>query len=311
MPARKLPPLAQPTNRHDLIAPSGPGPRLRDAWLIPMAQLVPNSWQPRRRANPVRLQELAKDIAERGVLEPLIVRPLEDGHYQIIAGERRYHAAGLAGLESVPCLVRDVDEAEARAIALVENLQREDLDVEDEARFLKELHDNGMSLREIGAAIHKSYQYVNRRIKLASDPDALHAYREGRLNLDSLITDRGRSSADVPMADLVAAAQAAADDLLQEGDVVTQRNSDDELVVVTAARDDGEPARRTGKAPSAPRPAKTLQKALIEVRRVQSAALPIREREAFLEAATVLRDELAAAIRALNNEERQEVAPQP
>ena len=81
------------------------------------------------------------------MLEPLLVRPRAAGGYQVIAGERRYRAATLAGRETVPCLILEVDDAEARAISLVENLQREDLDIEEEARFLAELHAGGMSLR--------------------------------------------------------------------------------------------------------------------------------------------------------------------
>jgi ParB family chromosome partitioning protein len=90
------------------------------------------------------------------VLEPLLVRKVAEGRYQVIAGERRYRAAGLAGRDMVPCLILEVDEAEARAISLVENVRREDLDIKDEARFFKELHDAGLSLRAIAGVIHKS-----------------------------------------------------------------------------------------------------------------------------------------------------------
>src|SRR6478672_413424 len=142
-----------------------PGRELDNARALPLAALEPNPWQPRRAADPARLQELADDIAARGVLEPLLVRKVAEGRYQVIAGERRYRAAGLAGRDMVPCLILEVDEAEARAISLVENLQREDLDIEDEARFFKELHDAGLSLRAIADVIHKSHNYVNRRVK--------------------------------------------------------------------------------------------------------------------------------------------------
>jgi ParB family chromosome partitioning protein len=140
------------------------------------------------------LDELSMDIAARGVLEPIIVRPVEGrgegqkGGYEVIAGERRYRASLQAGLEKIPAIVRDdMTEEQAREASLVENLLREDLDIEDEARFLKALYEQKQSLRAVGEAIHKSYQYVNRRLKLADSPQALLAYREGLINLDHLI----------------------------------------------------------------------------------------------------------------------------
>src|SRR5689334_11267886 len=163
---------AKPTQRSPFrayVTKTLPGEDLASARLLPRDLIDPNPWQPRQHADPERLAELRADIAARGILQPLVVRPHGEDRYQVVAGERRYQAAGLAGLAGLPCIIREVDDAEAQAIALVENLQREDLDIEDEARFLTSLHDAGMSLREIGSAIHKSYQYVNRRIKLAAD----------------------------------------------------------------------------------------------------------------------------------------------
>ena len=108
--------------------------------------------------------------------------------YEVVAGERRYRAALEAGLKFVPVIIRkDMTDAEAREASLVENLLREDLDIEDEARFLMFLYEEKGSLRAVGEAIHKSYQYVNRRIKLLERPRALLAYREGLVNLDYLI----------------------------------------------------------------------------------------------------------------------------
>jgi len=262
--------------------------------------LVTNPWQPRRRADPARLQELANDIGARGVLEPLIVRHLADDQYQIIAGERRFRAAELAGLVQVPCLVRDVDEAEARAIALVENLQREDLDIEDEARFLKELHDGGMSLRDIGATIHKSYQYVNRRVKLAADPAALQAYRDGHLNLDSLITDRVRPVAGVPMGELAAAAQAAADELFGAGEGVTPRNTDDAPGARVTPRNNGAPGEPAARGD---RLVGLLQRFQVTVRQVQLTTVPAQKRAVLRETVTALIGELTVLAEALDQGE--------
>jgi ParB/RepB/Spo0J family partition protein len=290
VPAKRPPLVATPT-RGDLVAPSGPGPRLRDAFHIPLDQLAPNPWQPRRAADPDRLQELADDISARGVLEPLLVRPLAAGGYQVIAGERRYRAATLSGRETVPCLILEVDDAEARAISLVENLQREDLDIEDEARFLAELHAGGMSLRAIGDVIHKSHQYVQRRLRLVADPAALLAYRAGQLNLEDLVSDRAAPADDVPMAELAQAAEAAAA-LLPAAESVTQRYS--------AANDvawNEERARRNAVW------YKPYHKLLLHTRRLQPAEIPAPERQALQRTLGDLIAELTTLERALASED--------
>src|SRR4051812_18678897 len=118
-----------------LISDRQPGQEMENARRLPRTLLDPNPDQPRRLADADRLAELAADVQERGILEPLLVRPTDDGRYQVIAGGRRLAAAEIAGLDQVPCLIRDdLTDEEARAIALVENLQREDLDPEDEGR---------------------------------------------------------------------------------------------------------------------------------------------------------------------------------
>ena len=257
----------------------GRGTALENARQLPRARVQPNPWQPRRHADAERLRELADDIAARGILEPLLVRPLGDGQYQVIAGERRYQAAGVAGLETLPCLIlEDLTDGEARTIALVENIQREDLDIEDEARYLQELHDGGMSLRDIGAAIHKSRMYVQRRLQLLADPNALLAYRAGELSLG----ERGTDLDEVPMTDLAAAAQVAADDLLQGGEFVTERDSSEAaqapLVGAVTA-----PAPKTSLIdPERARwhavTYKPVHTAVLSVRKVKPAAVPPEER---------------------------------
>lgn len=98
---------------------------------LPVAELRAGVGQPRREFDPASLAELAASIREKGVLQPLLVRPTGDGH-EIVAGERRWRAAQLAGLSDVPVIVRDLDDTEAREIALIENLQRENLNLLDE-----------------------------------------------------------------------------------------------------------------------------------------------------------------------------------
>lgn len=190
--AKKPPALT----RHAVTAPTDDqGERMLEARRLGVELIRPNPWQPRQHASQERLAELTADVAARGILEPILVRPIPEeqwgedtARYEVVAGERRYRAALGAGLKEVPAMIRrDMTDDEAREASLVENLLREDLDIEDEARFLKALYEYKGSLRAVGEAIHKSYQYVNRRIKLLERPRALLAYRDGLVNLDYMI----------------------------------------------------------------------------------------------------------------------------
>jgi ParB family transcriptional regulator, chromosome partitioning protein len=105
---------------------------------LPLESVIPNPNQPRKYFDPVALEELAASIRERGVMEPIIVRPM-DGHYEIVAGERRYRASKLAGLKEVPVVIRELTDEEAMTDALLENFQREDLTVMEKARAIKAL----------------------------------------------------------------------------------------------------------------------------------------------------------------------------
>ncbi|EYB69181.1 parB-like partition protein [Deinococcus phoenicis] len=104
------------------------------ATTLPVQSLRPGAFQPRVHFAPEALEELARSIREQGILQPLLVRPLGDGQYEIVAGERRWRAAQLAGLAEVPVLLRDLTDAQAQLAAAVENLQREDLNVLEEVR---------------------------------------------------------------------------------------------------------------------------------------------------------------------------------
>jgi ParB/RepB/Spo0J family partition protein len=154
---------------------------------VPLRALHPNPQQPRQHGDPERFAELVASVQEYGVLQPLLVRPRPAGGYEIIAGERRYRAATAARLPVVPVVIRDADDETARYLSLVENLLREDLDIEDEAVYLRALRDAGLSLRAIAGAIHKHPNYVRRRILLLETPGALAAYRAGVLNLNQLL----------------------------------------------------------------------------------------------------------------------------
>ncbi len=108
---------------------------------LPTRKLRPGKYQPRSRMDQASLAELADSIRARGILQPIVVRPVEGGDYEILAGERRWRAAQLAGLERVPALVREVPDDAALGIGLIENIQREDLNAIEEAAGLKRLID--------------------------------------------------------------------------------------------------------------------------------------------------------------------------
>src|SRR4051812_13201047 len=110
-----------------LFSPADPFEALEGARDIPLDRLVPNPAQPRRVLDAAKLGELAADIAGQGILQPILVRPLGDGRYEIVAGERRYRAAGMAGLTTIPALIRTMSADEALLATISENEQREDL----------------------------------------------------------------------------------------------------------------------------------------------------------------------------------------
>src|SRR5436189_3766460 len=158
-----------------------PEPELRH---IPVALVRPNPAQPRTRFDEDAIAALADSIATAGVLQPLIVRPLRDGRYELIAGERRWRAARSAGLETVPALVRDGDEARRLETALIENVAREDLNPVDEARACATLvEDLGISKEELARRLGRSRPAISNLIRLLDLPDeALDLLAAGELS---------------------------------------------------------------------------------------------------------------------------------
>jgi ParB family chromosome partitioning protein len=155
-------------------------PELRD---IPVDLIAPNPRQPRRRFDEESLQALAGSVGERGVLQPVLVRPVPGGTYELIAGERRWRAAGLAGLESLPALVRPRDDAEALEVALVENMAREDLNPVEEARACAALVEElGLTREDVGRRVGRSRVAVSNLIRLLDLPDdVLELLEQGSL----------------------------------------------------------------------------------------------------------------------------------
>ena len=156
---------------------------------VPLDQIVPSPFQPRRHFDPERLGELAEAIRVQGVIEPLVVRCLpENGlagaRYELIAGERRLRAAREAGLETVPVIVRDLDDRTALEVSLVENLAREDLNAVDEARALACLaREFALSHEQIAGRIGKSRPYVSNAMRLLDLPEpVLEMVERGELS---------------------------------------------------------------------------------------------------------------------------------
>jgi ParB family chromosome partitioning protein len=137
---------------------------------VEVGRIRPNPNQPRMHFSEESIDELADSIAERGVLQPILLRPHGDG-YEIIAGERRWRAAQRARLHSIPAIVRDVDDASAAEIALIENIQREDLNAIEEAEGYKQLiEQHGHSPDDIGRLVHKSRSHVANLLRLLDLP---------------------------------------------------------------------------------------------------------------------------------------------
>jgi ParB family chromosome partitioning protein len=141
---------------------------------IDVDRITPNPEQPRLAFDEVSLQELAASIREHGVLQPILVRPLDGGDYQLIAGERRWRASKAAGLETIPALVEEIDDDTALEISIIENLQREDLSPLDEAAMYDRMvRDHGYSVRRLAQKLGKDKGYLENRLRLADAPDEI------------------------------------------------------------------------------------------------------------------------------------------
>jgi ParB family chromosome partitioning protein len=151
---------------------------------VPVSRITPNRFQPRHTFEPEAIADLAASIAQKGVLQPLIVREAGDGGWEIVSGERRWRAAQQAGLSSVPVIVRQVDERDLLEIALIENLQREDLDAIEEATGYRRLIDDfGATQAELAEHLGRSRPAVANALRLLDLPDAVQAMiRQGRLS---------------------------------------------------------------------------------------------------------------------------------
>lgn len=136
---------------------------------LKLTEIEPNRDQPRKDFDENALSELANSIAEHGLIQPIVVRPMSSGSYQIIAGERRWRACRMAGLDSVPVVIKDISEKEVMELALIENLQREDLNAIEEAKGYKTLIDSyGLTQESVAERVGKSRSAVTNSLRLLS-----------------------------------------------------------------------------------------------------------------------------------------------
>ena len=139
---------------------------------IDVDRITSNPEQPRLAFDETSLEELAASIREHGVLQPILVRPLEEGEFQLIAGERRWRASRTAGLTTIPALVEEIDDDTALEISIIENLQREDLSPLDEAAMYERMvRDHGYSVRRLAQKLGKDKGYLENRLRLADAPE--------------------------------------------------------------------------------------------------------------------------------------------
>jgi ParB family chromosome partitioning protein len=152
---------------------------------LPVEALQPGRYQPRTRIDQTALAELAESIKAQGVMQPILARPLGAGRYEIVAGERRWRAARLAGLASVPALVREVPDRNALAIALIENLQREDLNPLEAAAGVKRLIEEfGLTHAQAAEALGRSRAAITNGLRLLDlAPPVQELMREGKLDM--------------------------------------------------------------------------------------------------------------------------------
>ena len=168
---------------------------------IPIGKILPNPAQPRLSYEEDSLTELADSIREHGVLQPILVRPV-GSQYELIAGERRWRASGLAQRETIPAIVAEFDDETALEVSIIENLQREDVSPLEEAAMFRKMTDLGYSVRQLAQKIGKDKGYVENRMRLADAPPEIRELVSVRKDTHQprLRADEDRRRADAPTA---------------------------------------------------------------------------------------------------------------
>ncbi len=179
---------------------TGPSPSSRGDIHVPIEEITPNPNQPRRAFDDSALSELAESIRSKGVLSPLIVRPSPHGpaRYEIVAGERRWRAAQRAQVHTVPVIVRELDDREVLEVAIIENIQRADLNPVEEARGFRQLIEAfGHTQEQLASVLGKSRSHIANQMRLLTLPDDVLAFvAEGRLSAGHA---RALVTADAPL----------------------------------------------------------------------------------------------------------------
>lgn len=152
---------------------------------LPIEFLQRGKYQPRRDLDSDALNELASSIEKQGVMQPIVVRKIDSGKYEIVAGERRWRATQIAGLETIPAIVRDISDEAAIVMALIENIQREDLNAIEESRALIRLQNEfELTQQQVASAVGKSRSAVTNLMRLASlEPAVQSQLEQGRIEL--------------------------------------------------------------------------------------------------------------------------------
>ncbi len=174
---------------------------------VPIDQIYPNPDQPRRTFDEQALEDLTASISTKGIIQPLIVRrkPTSNGDYEIVAGERRWRAAQRAQLHEAPVIIRDFTDLEVLEVAIIENIQRSDLNAIDEAAGYKQLMEKfGRTQEEMGTALGKSRSHIANSVRLLTLPDTVQAFlQDGRLSAGHARTLVGHPDADRLAAEIV------------------------------------------------------------------------------------------------------------
>ena len=178
---------------------------------LKISEIEPNVKQPRRDFDPETLRELSDSIEQHGVIQPLVVRPLLDGGYEIVAGERRFRAARMAGLKEVPVIIRDLTDSQSMEIALIENLQREDLsDLELAMGYDSLMKEYDMTQEQVSEIVNKSRSAVANTLRLMKLPDAVKTM----LNNGDITSGHARALLGLNNPDLI---EKTADEVIENG----------------------------------------------------------------------------------------------
>lgn len=182
--AASAPVLEEENNRMEELAPVKE--EIDDAdrvVYIDINEIKPNPDQPRKHFDSARLEELSNSIQENGVIQPLVVQK-KDNCYELVAGERRWRASRLAGLKKVPCLIREFDEKQNLIVAIIENMQREDLDPMEEANGIQQMiHKFGFTQEQVSESLGKSRAYIANSVRLLKLPEEIQKMiRDGKIS---------------------------------------------------------------------------------------------------------------------------------